>query len=557
MKLSSLLKNKGPCLSSTLAELLIQSKNISAESARKVISRAVLAGEISSIKNLFPKREQFVYLSDTYGSDEFWHALTEALIKSGSALGLALSALLARGGIIPRRDFGAASGSPVAMKKKISFSVVWQRLVNIGLCTEIFLPGIGECIALREKEEKRYDSVSRQIHARLVTESIFIATLVQWSQNLNMISYNLARTRQDEEGKAPAVSNYLFDFTGPSYLSPLLTQGNSANKPGFFACDVLLGTRLTLPQVQPFIAKCKSLRSMKNIGKILFMLAASQFEEDAFKALKKEGIIPATPENLFGEDFAESLRELTRFLSYYFTDDSANLEKIDSIMVALTHVQGAAAQLQGALFEYLVAEVVKHEGTVEVGKLVRSADGKKAFWVTGQNDRQPSTAVFNHFHQPFEPRQCITVQVMRLINKQCHRTFTFFDQLLQFPLATFTLFGDLHLLILRQVVKQGVNQRGEPDTLFVHRQGAGDNYFVFIHQLLLQASQGDRFATSDHATDGYQSSFAYRPFNVFHQLLMVSSFIIPCLFNRLRQSIMLHHFNPHGLLLIVCYENSL
>lgn len=378
MKLSSLLKNKGPCLSSTLAELLIQNKNISAESARKVISRAVLAGEISSIKNLFPKREQFVYLSDTYGSDKFWHALTEALIKSGSALGLALSALLARGGIIPRRDFGAASGSPVAMKKKISFSVVWQRLVNIGLCTEIFLPGIGECIALREKEERRYDSVSRQVHARLVTESVFIATLVQWSKNLNMISYNLARTRQDEEGKAPAVSNYLFDFTGPSYLSPLLTQGNSANKPGFFACDVLLGTRLTLAQVQPFIAKCKSLRSMKNIGKILFMLAASQFDDDAFQALKKEGIIPATPENLFGEDFAESLRELTRFLSYYFTGASANLEEIDSIMVALTHVQGAAAQLQGALFEYLVAEVVKHEGTVEVGKLVRSADGKKA-----------------------------------------------------------------------------------------------------------------------------------------------------------------------------------
>ena len=146
---------------------------------------------------------------------------------------------------------------------------------------------------------------------------------------------------------------------------------------------------------------------------------------------------------------------------------------------------------------------------------------------------------------------------MRLINKQRHRAFTFFDQLLQFPLATFTLLGDLHLLILRQVVKQGVNQRGEPDTLFVDRQGTGDNDFVFIHQLLLQASQSDCFATSDHTTDGYQTPFAYRPFNVFHQLLMVSSFIIPGLFNRLRQPIMLHHFNPHGLLLVVCYENSL
>lgn len=233
MTLISLLKREGPCLSSTLADLLIQSKNISAENARKVISRAVLAGEINSIKNVFPKREQFVYIRDSYGSDEFWQVLTDKLIESGSALGLALSALSGQRRIIPKRDFGAASGSPVAMKKKISFTVVWQRLVKIGLCTEIILPEIGECIALREKDERRYDSVSRQIHARLVTESIFIATMVQWSQNLNLISYNLARTRLDEEGKPPAISNYLFDLTGPSYLSPLVTPGSDVNKPGF------------------------------------------------------------------------------------------------------------------------------------------------------------------------------------------------------------------------------------------------------------------------------------------------------------------------------------
>lgn len=77
------------------------------------------------------------------------------------------------------------------------------------------------------------------------------------------------------------------------------------------------------------------------------MLAASQFDKDAFLALKKEGVIPATPENLFGEEFAKSLRELNDFLFYYFTNTSSNLEKIDSIMVALTNVKGAAAQLQG------------------------------------------------------------------------------------------------------------------------------------------------------------------------------------------------------------------
>lgn len=378
MTILSLLDEEGPCLSSVLAERLIQEYGVSAESARKMISRAVLAGEISSIKNIFPKREQFVYLRDAYGSDEFWDVLSDKLVESGSALGLALSALTARGGIIPERDFGAASGSPLAMKKKTPFSAVWQTLVNIGLCTEVMLPGIGKCIAIRENDDRRYDTVARQVHARLVTESIFIATLVQWSQNLSLISYNLTRTRLDDEGKQPAISNYLFDLTGPSYLSPLVTPGTGGSRPGFFACDVLLGTKVTLIQVQPFIAKCRSLKSMKNVGRSLFMFAASQFDKDAFQALKKEGVIPATPENLFGEEFAKSLSELNSFLFYYFADSSQNLERIDSIMSALAHVKGAAAQLQGVLFEYLVAEVMKHEGDVEVGRVFRSEKGKKA-----------------------------------------------------------------------------------------------------------------------------------------------------------------------------------
>lgn len=46
----------------------------------------------------------------------------------------------------------------------------------------------------------------------------------------------------------------------------------------------------------------------------------------------------------------------------------------------------------------------------------------------------------------------------------------FFDQFLEFPFAALALFGDLHLFILREVIKQGVNQRGEPDAVYVHRQ---------------------------------------------------------------------------------------
>lgn len=112
------------------------------------------------------------------------------------------------------------------------------------------------------------------------------------------------------------------------------------------------------------------------------------------------------------------------------------------------------------------------------------------------------------------------------------------DQFLQFPLAVFTLFEDLHLLVLHQIVKQGINQRDEPDTLFVHRQGTGDNNFVFIHQLLLQASQGDRFATCHLPLATTPQTAISRPSRI------APSYNAPSL-------------QPQGLILIVRYENSL
>jgi len=375
LPITKLLQKQGPCLSSKLAELIINDRGISPENARKLISRAVQSGEIHSLKNMFPKREHFVYSKDAYGSHTFWKVFTDQLVKAGSAYGLALSAMMARGGIVPINHFGAASGSPLAMKKKLSFKTVMDNLVSLGLCKKVTLPGIGDCLAITERQEERYASVARQVNARLVSESVFISTIVQWAQNLNLVSYDAVKTRLNS---TPAVSNYQFDITAPSYLSSLVTRGSDTVKPGFFACDVLLGVKVSLTEVQPFIAKCKSLISLKNVGRTLFVFAASEFEKEAFMELKRFGIIPATPNNLFGDEVANSLKALNDFLEHYFAMRKSNVEKIDSIMSCFSQIKGATAQLQGALFEYLVAEVVRSDGgDVVIGKLCK--DQKKKF----------------------------------------------------------------------------------------------------------------------------------------------------------------------------------
>ncbi len=367
-------------MSSHLVDLLVAESGITRENARKQISRAVSSNEISSIKDIFPKREQFVYLKESYGSSIFWERLTQELLNSNSALGLAISAVEARGGILPLAHFGAASGSPVAMKKKLSYETVLKKLLNLGLLSEVDLVGIGKCVAIKEKEEKRYDFVARSVKARLVTESIFIKMISQWAQFLGLVSYDSIRTRLDSNESPPQISNFLFDITAPSYLSPLIQQDAVKGiSPGFFACDVVLGASLTLQQVKPFINKCKAILSLRNVGRCLFVLAATKFESDAFDELKRNGIIPATPENLSGKEMAGMLKELNELLDYYLFRGSQQIDKIDGIMTTLAEVNGASAQLQGALFEYMVAEASRRNGgNIKVGKICKSSSGKKA-----------------------------------------------------------------------------------------------------------------------------------------------------------------------------------
>ncbi|ANS44233.1 hypothetical protein Q5A_019005 [Serratia inhibens PRI-2C] len=379
--ISSLLTQMGPCLSSVLVEEMLKKSTMNSTTARKQISRAVAAGQLHCVENLFPKRERFIYLAKQYGSGGYWRNLTTALLDSGSAYGLALSCLRARGGILKLEHFAAASGSPVAMKKRLSWSTVLEGLLQHKMVRKVNLTSIGDCVALTEKSEESYHRAVLPLKARLTTESVLMKAVGQWVKNTGIISYDTLRTRElMAPDQIPCVSNFCFDISAASYLNPLLQYtGSGEPRPGFFVCDLLLGSKLSLQHVQPFITKCRSISSLKNNPRCLYMFIADEYSTDAFLALKKAGIIPATPETLFGNDLAEALVQLRELISYMSLSLNGNITAIDEIMSKLSRIEGATTQLQGDLFEYIVAEVVRTDHFyVEVGRLCKSDDGKQA-----------------------------------------------------------------------------------------------------------------------------------------------------------------------------------
>ncbi|MEQ9830960.1 hypothetical protein [Pectobacterium versatile] len=377
MTIPALLKKTGPILSSKLCDLMCAEGTLTRETARQHISRAVKAKTVHCLKEMFPRREHFLYLPAQFGSSQYWSSLTGSLQATRSAYGYALGALSARGGVVPVRHFPAACGAPKHMRKRLSYDTVREELLKQDLVKIVTIPGCGECVALREKHDENLVAIRGEVRARLITESVLIKHVAQWIKNLGIGSYDKVRTR-DNDLSAPEVTRFQFDISSPSYLSPILTLKKTGEiMPGFVACDVLLNGKLELIHVSPFINKCRSINSLSKTGRTLFIFVSENYTLEAFQALKNEGVIPATVDNLFGQDTADALIMLKDLLQWITNSDDI-VNNIDNIMSRLSNIEGVLPQLQGDLFEYLVAQSQRDFGQVEIGKLCKDDNSKPA-----------------------------------------------------------------------------------------------------------------------------------------------------------------------------------
>jgi hypothetical protein len=355
MDIIDLLRREGPCLSSELATTLVDRFGLTPVAARKRISRQSMP-----VKRLaylpFARNARFLYLQEQYGGDWFWERLETALLQHSPTYGGAISAVRQRGGIIPKPHFLIACGSPLKQQRHLSPQTVLDRLVKAQLLEEIEVPGIGPCVA-RAQEKAYYNELIPAMQARLVVEDIMLKAVRGWARNLGIVSYGKVKIRG--EGPAlPQVGTFAWDFSAPSYLGGLADWSEDQKpRPGFFVCDIVFGEEVTAAGIAPFIHKCKTLRSLTNVGRCVQLFIAEKYTNDAFAAAKSAGIMPGTPANLFGEQIAASLHQLAQVLLQ--AASVTDVKVFDELFSALSRIEGAAVNLRGALFEFWAAEVVR------------------------------------------------------------------------------------------------------------------------------------------------------------------------------------------------------
>ncbi len=376
--IESYLKLHGPSLSSEISNHLVRTQNITPATARKRISRAKTTGKVHHLTHItFPQRTHFIYLGHQFGSQLFWEKLIEVLLQQNSAYGLAIAAVRQRRGLVPLKHFAIACGAPLKQARHLSPDTIFQRLEKTGLLWKTDFPGVGECILLVQPDSN-YDSIVAYTRTRLITEKFLLLAIKDWLKKLGIVSYDKVEIREIET--QPKVGTFVWDLTAPSYLGFMAKpRKGGKTKPGFVTCDVCLGDVVNSTGIKPFINKCVTLRALQNIGACMQIFVADKYTQDAFNLLKQKGIIPATPRNLFGEEVAEGLTALSEVLRKA-AETAINPQQFDQLFDKLGKIEGASSQLRGTLFEYVVADVLRKNGSNQIlmNRIFKSDDEKEA-----------------------------------------------------------------------------------------------------------------------------------------------------------------------------------
>ncbi|OLL33738.1 hypothetical protein BTH42_00210 [Burkholderia sp. SRS-W-2-2016] len=371
--LHDFLVKEGPQLSGGVALGLASWLGITPAAARKKIERR--SAEVRALTIPFARRARFLYAASQYGSDRFWARLAQAFEEGNGAYSRVIRALKARGGLMPMVHLASAagiSGGP----RQIPFERVWQNLVDIGLFETIEVPGLGQCFAFA-KNAPYLDELLPPIRARLIAETVLLQSVQEWAAKLGLGSFNSFKLRGGLAAARPIVSVFEWDMTAPSYISALATWNKSGRpKPGFIVLDVLLKDEVDLNDLSPFIYKCRSLRQVRGVRTMQFFVA-HRYTLEALDAIRREGVVPATTESLFGTDVARALMELSATLTQAATQ-AVEPEKFTQLFEKLGKIEGAAGTLRGALFEFVIADVMRRTvagANITMNKIYRQ-DGK-------------------------------------------------------------------------------------------------------------------------------------------------------------------------------------
>lgn len=371
--------------SSELIEQLQQS-GFSADNARQLISRQANKNGIWRSENLrLPRDERLFAESNAVGTPPFFAKVGQKL-RSTSRHGIARCvAALATHGVLHRVDMlrllAVASAADLAgnsrRRRSLDYSDEVRSLQELGVrlvqektaMEALIAPGVGSVA-------EEMDALANKAAERIRYEAFLVRILAERLRRQNMLSWN--RIDLPDNLKPYTVFNeQIFSAFGFCYLAPLVRWKEGESKPT--PCPVVVDCyhgACTLPQVDSFLQRIeRATVRKKNRIPVLGIIAARDFDRDAWNTARKKALMTVSFRQMFGDQALEVMVEVERLLGG-FGDQSLkqSQERFAEVAALIDELKTnpVIADLRAIGLEALCALILQSQGyaSPELGRVV-------------------------------------------------------------------------------------------------------------------------------------------------------------------------------------------
>jgi hypothetical protein len=332
--------------------LLTQQEKIEKNTASQKITRDK---SIQKIKGFFSSGQSFCYLENQFNDPNFFEKLSSAMEEYGKKYWYCLNAIKLTGGILSQKFLECYTNYPVLpLKSHVPFKEVLQKFVanNILIFND-------EYYLLAPRFNQSYLSLSQYSTIEMIKDDI-LNNFKSITKNIGLTSYHTGETFA-EFGKLK------WAFKGVCPVAGLKSNG----KFGFVLSDILFGHPIYEKDVLFFIEKLKTVQSFKNASRILPFLIVDDLDQKALEILKSNGILIGFIKELFGQKYADTLKDLVTVLNNAGASLKTEPDKyLDLIHELKKYNSGLANNIKGTLFEFVVGHIhsFKSNSSITLGR---------------------------------------------------------------------------------------------------------------------------------------------------------------------------------------------
>lgn len=347
-------------MSGYLAEQVHLIEGIQLNTASKKVSRDQ---SIRKITGFFASGQSFCYLDEHIQERDFFKVLLSCFDKYGKKYWYCLNAVRMNGGIISRKYLECYTNYPVhPLKSHIPFKVVMQQFVKNGIL--IFQD---DHYLIAPKFNQPYTGIFQSKTIESIQDAV-LSDFDMLLKNIGLISYNTGETFV-EFGK------FKWCFKGVCPVHGLKVNGDF----GFVLADIIFGQQIREDDIGFFLEKLKTIQSFKNASKTIPFLLVDDVDPSAMKLLKKSGIVIGFINELFGQKYADTLKDLVKVLQNAGASLKSDPTKyLDLLNELKKYNNGLANNIKGALFEFVIGHIhsIESNSSIDLGKEVMDEYGK-------------------------------------------------------------------------------------------------------------------------------------------------------------------------------------